>query len=127
MAFFRRHEQLKAESKDKDVQPLPVEQTASRPRPDAVGTRVLKGFHVTEKSTRAAASPRGQYVFLVEANANKHNVKRAVEERFGVSVERVHVVNLPAKVRRRGTQTGWKAGRKKAIVTVKEGQRIEVK
>jgi len=76
-----------------------------------------------------------QYVFEVDLRANKELVKQAVEKIFKVNVVDVHVLNQPAKRRRnpRSRQTGKKAqqrvrlaGWKKAIVTLKEGQKIEV-
>ena len=76
-----------------------------------------------------------QYAFEVDTRANKELVKQAVEKIFKVNVVDVHVLNQPAKRRRnpRSRQTGKKAqqrvrlpGWKKAIVTVKAGQQIEL-
>jgi len=70
----------------------------------------------------------GKYTFRVAQSANKHQVKRAVEEIFGVDVESVNVINVPAKIGRRygrrrvGRNPGWK----KALVTLGEGQRLDV-
>lgn len=84
---------------------------------------VVKGAHITEKS---AGNPEGTYVFKIAPSANKTEVRRAIEKRFDVKVEKVRVINLPGKERRRGRQIGWTSGVKKAIVTLKEGQSIEV-
>ena len=85
---------------------------------------VLRAPRETEKSSMLGKER--QYVFLIERDANKIEVKGAVESRYGVGVEKVGVINLPAKERRRGRQSGWKAGLKKAIVTIKKGQTIEL-
>jgi len=85
---------------------------------------VLRVPHVTEKTTNAASN--NKYVFSVSPDANKITVKRAVEGHYGVGVEKVNVLNTVGKERKRGKQIGWKPGFKKAIVTVKEGESIEV-
>ena len=80
--------------------------------------------HITEKS--AMLGGENKYIFLVGPRANKIEVKKAVEGRYGVSVRNVNILNMPGKERRRGRQIGWKPGFKKAIVKVKEGQKIEL-
>lgn len=80
--------------------------------------------HVTEKT--ALLGKGNQYVFAVDRNTNKIQVKRAVESQYGVKVDAVNMVQARGKERRRGKQIGWKPGFKKAVVTVKEGQSIEV-
>ncbi len=82
---------------------------------------VLREAHITEK----AALRAGTYVFKVSSKTNKTEVKRAIESRFEVKVEKVNVLNTFGKERRRGRQIGWKPGFKKAMVTLKEGQTIE--
>lgn len=72
---------------------------------------------------------RGKYTFAVHDDANKLQVKEAVEELFKVTVVDVNVLNTKAKEksrnRRRGRQEGWTSPWKKAIVTVAEGDKIE--
>lgn len=84
---------------------------------------VLLFSRPTEKATSLGKA--NAYVFSVAGQSNKVGVKRAVEGLYGVTVERVHILNMPGKERRRGRQIGWKPGFKKAIVKVKEGQTIE--
>ncbi len=86
--------------------------------------RVLKTPHVTEKATNLTAS--NQYVFKIYPRANKADVKKAIEKVFGVDVTEVRVINIPEKKRRLGKIKGFKGGYKKAIVKIKEGQKIEV-
>ncbi len=80
--------------------------------------------HLTEKTSSGAA--RRHYTFRVDEGVNKPQVRRAVEGEFGVTVTQVRITNMPDKMRRRGKQTGWKAGLKKATVTLAEGQTIEI-
>jgi large subunit ribosomal protein L23 len=81
----------------------------------------------TEK-TRYQASELGQYTFEVDRRANKIEVKRAIEEIYEVAVVSVNVVNMPAKAsRRRGRrQVVRRSPWKKAVVTLAEGQRMDV-
>lgn len=68
----------------------------------------------------------GRYAFRVAANVNKPVFARAVSRRYGVSVVAVRMLNMPGKERRRGGIVGWKPGFKKAIVSLKKGEKIEV-
>ncbi len=88
---------------------------------------ILKRPIVTEKSN-FQSDMLGQYTFAVDRRANKYQVKHAVEAVFGVTVERVRIINLPAKrARRYGRRDVLrKVGWKKAIVTLKPGDRIEL-
>lgn len=70
---------------------------------------------ITEKSMNAMAEKK--YTFLVHPEANKSQVKEAVEKMFeGTKVAKVNTMNLDGKTRRRGYVTGKTAKRKKAIV-----------
>ena len=86
--------------------------------------QVLKEPHITEKATLLAE--KNFYVFKVFPNSNKKEVKKAVESIYGVDVLDVNIVNVPRKQRRVGKFLGWRKGYKKAVVKVKEGQKIEV-
>jgi len=86
--------------------------------------KILKGPHVTEKATELAQD--NQYVFKVFPNANKSEIKKAIENLYDVNVQKVRIMNMPKKKRRSGRSEGWKSGYKKAAVKVKEGQKIEV-
>ncbi|MBU1015066.1 50S ribosomal protein L23 [Patescibacteria group bacterium] len=80
--------------------------------------------HVTEKAVALAG--KNQYVFRVAPHSTKHAVKQAVEEVYGVEVRGVHVISVPSKRMRRGRIQGKKPGYRKAIVRVKEGQKIDI-
>jgi len=86
--------------------------------------RILKVPHITEKTTNLAE--KNQYVFRVWQKANKNEIKKAIENLYKVKVMDVKIINVPAKRRRLGRISGWRKGYKKAIVRLKEGQKIEV-
>ncbi len=71
-----------------------------------------------------------RYTFIVNKKANKLEIKKAVEEFYGISVEDVNTINVPSKVKQRNTKagllTGRKSAKKKAIVTVAEGDTIDL-
>lgn len=79
---------------------------------------------VSEKSY--ALLDENKYTFIVAPNANKTAIKIAVEKVFGVKVTSVNTINRIGKGRR--TRTGWgkRPDTKRAIVTVAEGQRIDI-
>ncbi|MBI2633799.1 MAG: 50S ribosomal protein L23 [Parcubacteria group bacterium] len=79
--------------------------------------------HISEKG--GDLRNLGQYVFVVSKKANKDLVKKAVESIFKVKVEKVRIINLPGKRKRLGKTEGWRSGYKKAIVTLKRGEKIE--
>jgi large subunit ribosomal protein L23 len=84
---------------------------------------IIKSIVKTEKST--AYEPQGKYLFLVQKNANKIQIKHAVEELYKVKVRDVNTVIYPGKLKRVRYQLGKTPDFKRAIVTLKEGQKIE--
>ena len=89
---------------------------------------ILRRPVVTEKSNYLA-SKLNQYVFEVASFATREEVKTAIETAFDVNVERVNIINLPAKAHRnsRTRRLAVRAsGYKKAIVTLKQGESIPV-
>lgn len=85
---------------------------------------VLLSPHVTEK-TSAALQQNNQYAFRVRRDANRIDVRRAVELMFDVKVESVQVVNEPGKTRRFGGRAGRTQDSKKAYVRLAAGQSID--
>ena len=82
---------------------------------------------VSEKST--VLGDQGKYVFEVAPEANKIQIKRAVEEAFAnkkVQVAAVNILHVSGKVRRRGRSVGMTRSWKKAVVTLKAGQRLDL-
>ncbi|MBI4665447.1 MAG: 50S ribosomal protein L23 [Nitrospinae bacterium] len=80
---------------------------------------------ITEKAGDAK-DHQNKITFSVAPAATKGQVKKAVEEVFKVKVDKVNIVNVKGKVKRLGRFSGKRPDWKKAIVTVKEGQTIEV-
>ena len=85
---------------------------------------VLRSPHIAEKSTRLIEIDK--YVFKVYQRANKTEIKKAIEEIYGVNVLKVNIIKIPRKKRRLGKTQGWRKGYKKAIVKIKKGQKIEI-
>ena len=69
---------------------------------------------------------KGSYIFKVFDQSTKGQIKQAVEGMYGVDVNRVNIIRIPEKKIRVGRRQGIKKGYKKAIVTVKAGQEIEL-
>jgi large subunit ribosomal protein L23 len=84
---------------------------------------VIRRPLVTEQSMAGIAE--GRYTFEVDPRANKIEIRRAVEEIWGVKVERVNTMRLRGKMRRVGRSVGRRPDWKKAIVKLRPGQRIE--
>ncbi len=89
-----------------------------------VAVKVLDFPHVTEKSTEA--EKENKYIFRVLPKSNKYEIKRAVEELYGVNVLGVRVISVPRRKRRVGRNIGWRKGYKKAIVKLASDQKIEI-
>ena len=79
---------------------------------------------ITEKSTIMA--DLGKYSFQVAPKANKVQVKEAVQKTFGVTVEDVNITRLRGKVKRYGPRFKKRPDVKKAVVTLKSGDRIQL-
>jgi large subunit ribosomal protein L23 len=80
---------------------------------------------ISEKSV--AQTERNNYTFAVARDANKFQIKDAVETQFKVDVLGVRVLTVKPKEKRRGRRTpGMTAGWRKAVVTIAEGQKIEL-
>ena len=87
---------------------------------------IIKTARLTEKGTRQGAK-NNQYTLVADRRATKPQIKKAVEELFKVKVTRVNTLNVRGKARRqRTTQAGRDEDWKKAIVTLKQGDKIIV-
>ena len=83
---------------------------------------IIKSLVRTEKA--ALYEPQGKYLFLVVKHANKIQIRRAVEEIYKVKVKDVNTVIYPGKLKRVRYQLGKTPDFKRAIVTLKKGQKI---
>lgn len=79
---------------------------------------------ITEKSMGSTAT--GRYIFEIHPKANKYEIKQALKEVLNVDVLKVNVLYTPGKFRRYGKTTGRTQQVKKAVVTIKAGQKIEL-
>lgn len=79
---------------------------------------------ITEKTVDMMEE--GKYTFKVARDANKYEIKKAVQDIFKVDVKRVSTMNVKGKTKRMGRYEGKTPNWKKAIVTLEEGQQIEV-
>ena len=100
----------------------PSKSTAAKPKGESdFAWELIRAPHISEKATMQGD---GKYVFKVADNATKGTLKQAVEDRYGVMVKSLRMLNMPSKKRNRGGKIGIKSGFKKAIVALKEGQTI---
>ncbi|MFA5746673.1 MAG: 50S ribosomal protein L23 [Candidatus Paceibacterota bacterium] len=88
----------------------------------ALGT--VKMPYITEKAVNL--TDKNFYVFKVDGSSNKIEIKKAVEDMYKVDVERITIINTPEKKVGRGRTAGMQKGFKKALVRIKDGQKIEV-
>jgi len=85
---------------------------------------IIRTVRLTEKGTRQGEN-YNQYTIVADPRANKTQIRHAVQELFKVKVTKVNTLNVRGKFRRqRTTQAGQAPNWKKAIVTLKEGDKI---
>jgi large subunit ribosomal protein L23 len=93
-------------------------------KPDLADYDVIVGPVITEKATRV--SEYNQVTFKVRMDATKPQIKRAVERLFNVKVEAVNTARVQGKVKMFRGLPGKRSDYKKAMVTLADGQRIDV-
>jgi large subunit ribosomal protein L23 len=86
---------------------------------------ILRSPHITEKTSQVGGSRR-QYAFEVLADANKFEVRRAVEQLLKVQVYSVQTCRVRGKAKRSGKTPGETKGWKKAYIVLKEGQELDL-
>ena len=93
----------------------------------------MKKFHyldtiispnITEKST--SFSDFNKVVFKVDRGANKNSIKKSIEKIFKVNVIKINTINIKGKTKIVRNQKAFKSGYKKAIITLKKGQNIDL-
>lgn len=106
---------------------LKEEKREARPREareEALASKILVRPVITEKAT--ALGQNNKYVFEVAPGANKAEIKKAIEEVYGVRPVKINIVPVRGKEVRYGRARGKTKAWKKAIITLKEGERIEL-
>lgn len=87
---------------------------------------IIKTIRITEKST-LQADKHNQYTVVADRRATAPQIKRAVQDLFKVKVQRVNTLNVRGKARRQNTAAaGHTSDWKKAIITLKEGEKIDL-
>jgi large subunit ribosomal protein L23 len=91
---------------------------------------LIKRMVITDKSVkinlpRKGHTPLPKYIFRVKDSANKNEIKKAVHDLYRVDVVAVNTINIPGRMKRGRVGMVRESGYKKAIVTLKEGQKIE--
>jgi large subunit ribosomal protein L23 len=137
--WFRKKEesskkQVKAPSvkvvKKEKAKPAAVESASAESQQSVAAKKKHEAFKVllrpviTEKTTYLEGG--NQYCFEVSPRTNKVEIKKAIEGAFGVHVEGVRIINSKGKQVRYGRMEGTRKNRKKAIVAIKKGERIEL-
>ena len=84
----------------------------------------IKSPIITEKAT--ILSEQNKTVFKVHAKANKKTIKKNIEKLFKVNVIKVNIINRKSKLKMRQGKKSFKSGYKKAIITLKKGQSIDL-
>jgi len=85
---------------------------------------LIKRPFITEKGTVFAE--QGKYVFLVDGKANKSEVKKILEKEYTVHITQVNIINARPKERRQRGRVNIKSGFKKAIITLKKGEKLDM-
>ena len=111
----------KKETKPVEMQPASVK---TSPGKGKFSYEAVKQPHISEKATYLAE--KDQYIFEISPNYNKNEIKKAVEGLYGVDVLSVNMIKIPAKKRRLGRTEGFRKAYKKAVVKIKNGQKIEI-
>lgn len=88
-------------------------------------SKVIKRPMITERGGDMRED-NNQYVFEVAPEANKHEIRQAVEHFFGVKVTGVRTMNYRGKIKRMGRFSGKRADWKKAVVTLAQGDTIDL-
>ncbi len=113
MSIFKKSAEKKVAKHSKKVESVLGDRVNALVRP-----------HITEKA--AVLAEKGTYIFQVAKNTNKIEIAKAVQSLYGVTPIRVNIINLPSTpVIVRG-KAGVKAGVRKALVTLKKGDKIEL-
>jgi len=112
-----KEEVIPAVEKEKSAKKIKKEETGE-------AYRILIKPLITEKG--ANLSSENKYVFEVAPEANKIEIKKAIKNVYGIEPININIINIPGKEVRFGRTKGRTKDRKKAIVTLKKGEKIEV-
>jgi len=114
----------KKEPPKEKIEPASIKASPGKVKNAKFSYEVIKQPHISEKATYLAE--KDQYTFEVLPSYNKQEIKNAIEGIYGVDVLSVNVIKIPSKKRRLGRTEGFRKAYKKAVVKIKEGQKIEI-
>ncbi|MFA6437417.1 MAG: 50S ribosomal protein L23 [Candidatus Paceibacterota bacterium] len=112
---------MKEKTQKKDSQ-LVVENKIRTNWQDIAG--ILVALHVTEKASGEEA--QSKYIFRVLSSANKILIKNTIEKLYNKKVVNVSIINAKRKLKKKSGKIGYRPGYKKAIVTLKKGEKIDL-
>ena len=115
---------ISAKKKVEKTEPASARTSAGKAKNEKFSYEAVKKPHISEKASYLAE--KDQYIFEISPNYNKNEIKKSVEGIYGVNVLSVNIIRIPAKKRRLGRTEGFRKAYKKAIVRIKEGQKIEI-
>jgi len=121
--FKKKPKEKKPEIKKEVPKVEPVKKITPKKKAGEI-YRILKEPHISEKATYL--SDQGKYTFKVFPQANKIQIKRAINNLYGVRVKDVRIINIKPKKRILRGIEGTKGGHKKAIITLEQGEKIEI-
>jgi len=108
----------------KETEPVvEAKKIGAEAKKSTINSKILISSHTAEKALMD--QKLNHYVFKVSPTANKIMIANEVKKNYNVKVIKVNIVNIPKKARRIGRTKGFRAGYKKAIVTLAPGQTIE--
>ncbi len=84
----------------------------------------LSAPHVTEKAT--SQEGLSKYIFKVTQRANKISIKKAIGILYNKKVEKIAIINVKRKPMKKGRKIGYRSGYKKAIITLKKGEKLDI-
>jgi len=90
----------------------------------AGSTLLIKQAWITEKASDLTGLRK--YIFVIDKKANKSEIKKAIESAYGVKIESVNIINIKGKTKRLGRSLGKTPAVKKAVITLEEGQKIDI-
>ncbi|MCX6718637.1 MAG: 50S ribosomal protein L23 [Candidatus Staskawiczbacteria bacterium] len=115
---------VKKIEKTEIAKPASAKAPAGKAKSEKFSYEAIKQPHISEKASYLGQID--QYIFEVSPNYNKNEIKKSVEGIYGVDVLSVNIIKIPAKKRRLGRTEGFRKAYKKAIVKIKNGQKIEI-
>jgi len=134
MALFRfkRKKEIKKKEEKKEIRKEPSTikiaedkkgKKLSKKEPELISKILIKPL-ITEKATNLAVE--NKYVFVVARKANKIEVKKVIEGLYGVQVPKINIIKTKGKKLRYGRTEGRTKKTKKAIITLKPGEKIDI-